>query len=113
MSNLYSNCIAFVMTSRVEACPFIALEAMKHQCICISTTSPPMPEIFNRAALYYKPGDKYSLANTIALVLTMDQDSILNLSRKAIKRAEQFSWDICAQETISFMKEIVKKKIHQ
>ena len=55
MNWCYKNCKAFIMASRVEACPNTALEAMAHGCSCISSYNPPLPEIFADAAIYYVP----------------------------------------------------------
>ena len=40
MAYFYQQCTAFLMTSRVEACPNIALEAMASGAQCISTSCP-------------------------------------------------------------------------
>lgn len=96
----YINCKMFVMTSRVEACPNIVLEAMAHGCVCISTKSPPMPEFFQDAAVYYPPKDSQALADRLIEVLSWDKDKRNDMSERARKRASQFSWDVCAQKTI-------------
>src|SRR5262249_30526606 len=62
MSWCYYNCAAFVMTSRAEACPNTALEAMSHGTLCISGDHPPMPEFFRDTALFYPCGDAQALA---------------------------------------------------
>lgn len=49
----YRNCSAFIMSSRVESFGQIAAEAMANACLCISSESPCLPEIFRDAALYY------------------------------------------------------------
>jgi glycosyltransferase involved in cell wall biosynthesis len=62
MSWCFTKAFAFVMTSRCEACPNTALEAMAHGSLCISTDNPPMPEFFEDSALYYGAGDASALA---------------------------------------------------
>lgn len=96
----YNNCQIFVMTSRAEACPNIALEAMAHGCICVSTETPPMPEFFRDAAVYYSPKNSEVLADRIIDVLSWDIDKKKEMSEKAKQRAAQFSWDVCAKKTI-------------
>jgi glycosyltransferase involved in cell wall biosynthesis len=96
MSWCYSHCEAFVMTSRAEACPNIVLEAMSHGCSCISTETPPMPEFFKSAAVYYSLRNGEALANAIESVLNWNVQKRKMMSEKARERASQFSWDVCA-----------------
>ena len=69
MSWCYSHCRLFLMTSRVEACPNIALEAMSHGAFCLAADNPPLPEFFQEAALYYRPKCGEALAQTISAAL--------------------------------------------
>ena len=46
MAWAYGRCAAFVVTSRAEACPNVALEALSHGAPVVSTTQDPMPEFF-------------------------------------------------------------------
>ena len=96
----YQSCSAVVMTSRVEACPNIALEAMSHGCICISADNPCLPELFGDVAVYYPPKDGKALAEAIQTVLTWDNKQRKVMSEKAKKRATKFSWDVCVEKTI-------------
>ena len=101
MSWCYRHCDAFVMTSRVEACPNIALEAMAHGCICISTESPPMPEIFRDAAVHYLSKDGTALAGVIRSIFSWGNNRRNDASKRAKLRAAQFSWDITAEKTVA------------
>lgn len=103
----YQNCCAFIMTSRVEACPNIVLEAMANGCVCISTDNPPMPEFFNDAAIYYPAMSGKALAEAIQRVLTWNDDKHKEISEKAKKRASQFSWDVCAERTVAELKKTI------
>ncbi len=107
MAWCYQNCRMFVMSSRVESFGIIIGEAMAHGCICISTTSPPMPEIFGEAAMYYDAEDPKSLSEAVSSVLCLDNDKRRELSEKAKKRAGDFSWDICAERTVEELKKAV------
>jgi glycosyltransferase involved in cell wall biosynthesis len=100
MAWCYQNCSAFVMTSRVEACPNIVLEALAYGCICISTETPPMPEIFGDAAVYYNSDDGKTLSEIIKTVFSWNQSKKEYISQRSIERASQFSWDVCAKKTI-------------
>lgn len=100
MSWCYKNCSVFVMTSRVEACPNIVLEAMAYGCISVSTESPPMPEFFANSAFYYPPKDFTILARQIKTALSMGESEKTAMSRTAKAIASRFSWEICAQKTV-------------
>ncbi len=101
MSWCFGHCTAFVMTSRVEACPNIALEAMSHGCLCISSRNPPMPEFFRDVALYYQSGDAQSLAQQLMALSEASAQQKAVLRRAAQWQTQQFRWEKTAQETIT------------
>jgi glycosyltransferase involved in cell wall biosynthesis len=103
MSWCYQNCSAFVMTSRVEACPNIALESMSEGCICLSTNTPPMPEIYGDTAIYYPATDGKALAKCVKNVFAMDIKQRETISKRARARAHTFSWDTSVQRTINVL----------
>lgn len=100
MAWCYGNCSAFVMTSRVEACPNTALEALAYGAGCIATTNRPMPETFGNVARYYEPGDSTILADQIASVLRMRNADRTMLAQRAVARARTFTWEAAARHTI-------------
>ena len=100
MAWCYANCSVFAMTSRVEACPNTALEALAYGAACIATTRRPMPETFADATLYYEAGDSRMLARQIARVLQMGRQERGALRRKALARAADFTWPKTAAATI-------------
>ncbi|MCP4370331.1 MAG: glycosyltransferase family 4 protein [Deltaproteobacteria bacterium] len=106
----YQNCRVFVMTSRVEACPNTALEAMSNGCLCVSTNNSPMPEIFGDAAIYYPVGDEETLSKTLKDILVWNDNQRKEASERARKRAANFSWDICAEKTIAELAKVVRKE---
>lgn len=100
MSWCYTHAGIFVMTSRVEACPNIALEAMVHGARCIAADNPPLPEFFKNAALYYRPGDSQSLAAAINTFQASSPELNRDLRKRALVYAAQFTWDKTAEITI-------------
>lgn len=108
MAWCYRNCSMFVTTSRVEACPNIALEAMAHGSLCISTMNPPMPEIFADAARYYPARQPASLADQIRTALGMSHFERQKMVRVATERAMQFSWESCCDRTVAELKKAVR-----
>ncbi len=100
MSWCYSHCRLFLMTSRVEACPNIALEAMSHGAFCLAADNPPLPEFFREAALYYRPKCGEALAQTISSALAYSPEASALLCRQAGKRAGDFTWEETTERVI-------------
>jgi glycosyltransferase involved in cell wall biosynthesis len=91
MVRTFRRSAAFVMTSRAEACPNTALEAMSCGVPSVSVDRPPMPEFFADAALYYPTGDAPALAHQIRS-LFMSPTRMDDLARAAAGRAGAFTW---------------------
>lgn len=108
MSWCYTNCKIFVMTSRVESFGMIAGEAMAHGCICISSDSPCLPEIFGEAAVYYPHNKVELLAETIKSVSKWDNHRRGEASKKARERAAEFSWDITVERLLAEFKKAIE-----
>ncbi len=98
----YRNCLVFVMSSEIEACPNVAIEAMSSGCAVVSCSKPPMPEIFQEAALYYPARDTEALAARIGELLDSPENR-REISHRAVERADFFSWDKCAEETLAVL----------
>lgn len=105
----FQNSKIFVMTSRVESFGLIAVEAMANGCVCISTDSQCLPEIFDSAAFFYKSGNYKNLASLIRANIKLDSSKVTAIAKKAVKRSLDFSWDICANKTISFLHRVASK----
>jgi glycosyltransferase involved in cell wall biosynthesis len=90
----------FLMTSRVEACPNIALEAMSHGAVCLAADNPPLPEIFQEAALYYRPKCGEALAQAISAALAYSPDEAEVRRVRAQQRAGDFTWEETTDRTV-------------
>lgn len=110
MSWCYHHCAAFIMSSRVEACPNIALEAMAHGCVSLAADNPPLPEIFGNTALVYPSGDDRTLADLMLRLLKWDHPRRHEISERTKQRARQFSWDECAEKTIAELAQVIRRK---
>ncbi|MCL5103746.1 MAG: glycosyltransferase family 4 protein [Armatimonadetes bacterium] len=108
MAWCYRNCDAFVMTSRAEACPNTALEAMSHGCRIVSTAQQPMPEFFRDCPLYYEPRNVARLAGVISRALNLPRDEADKRGAAAVKRAAEFNWADTARRTVDEL-EIAKR----
>jgi len=102
MTWCYQQCAAFVMTSRVEACPNTALEAMEQGAACVSTSNPPMPEFFRDSVGYYPAGYATELAER--LIDLLEDERLRNRYRQiALERARSFTWQRTARATADFL----------
>jgi glycosyltransferase involved in cell wall biosynthesis len=109
MSWCYSHCRLFLMTSRVEACPNIALEAMSHGAFCLAADNPPLPEIFQEAALYYRPKCGKALAQAISAALAYSPDAVGGRRVRAQQRAGNFTWEETTDRTIHEFDRAIKR----
>jgi len=100
MTWAYTHCTAFLMTSRVEACPNTALEAMACGAVCIATRALPMPEFFRDAALYYDAGSAEQLADRLGEAIGLDETARHALQESAQARSLDFSWLQTANDTV-------------
>jgi glycosyltransferase involved in cell wall biosynthesis len=110
MSWCFHHCEAFVMTSRLEACPNIALEALSHGCINISTFQPPMPEIFGDGALYYYADCPEDLAEQIVRVRSLTSTEKTAMRDRVRYLSGQFNWAITAKKTFENIEQAIKHK---
>jgi glycosyltransferase involved in cell wall biosynthesis len=100
MSWCYSHCQLFLMTSRVEACPNIALEAMSHGAFCLAADNPPLPEFFQAAAIYYRPKCGEALAQAINAALAYSPEAAGLMRGRAKQRASDFTWEKTVERTV-------------
>jgi glycosyltransferase involved in cell wall biosynthesis len=100
MAWCFQNCAVFVMTSRVEACPNLALEAMIYGCPIVSIQKQPMRELFGEVARYYVPGDLAGLAVRIGEMLDAPSEQVRTLRQLGTQRAATFTWERAAVLTV-------------
>jgi glycosyltransferase involved in cell wall biosynthesis len=103
----YRNCRAFLMTSRVEACPNIALEAMAHGCVSVCAENPPLPEFFGNAAIYYAAGNRESLLDALGRMESLGDNGRAAISAAAIARARYYSWEKTTDGTVRELKKAI------
>jgi glycosyltransferase involved in cell wall biosynthesis len=105
----YKRCFLFIMTSRVEACPNIALEALSSGAISIAANNPPLPEVFVDCASFYETGNGRSLAEAIIGRLSLSDRERRSLSERARERSMMFSWDTTADKTLEVLRRVLKR----
>ncbi len=97
---LYENCTAYVFPSLSEGFGLPGLEAMRHGAPVVSSNATCLPEIYGEAAHYFDPLDTAATAGAINKVLT-DQALRQDLIDRGRRRAEDFSWERMARQTLA------------
>lgn len=98
MQTLYRRCSLCVIATEVEACPIIAIEAMSSGCVIVSSDQPPLPEIFRGGSMKFRHRNVEDLAFKMQRLMS-DEQQRADLKRQALNRAQDFSWDRCAEQT--------------
>jgi glycosyltransferase involved in cell wall biosynthesis len=100
MAWCYAHCAVFLATTRAEACPNTALEALIHGCSVVSTSADPMPEFLGDAARYYPRGEARTLARVLREALHEPAAARAHRGAQAHRRASQFTWDNTVRGTM-------------
>ena len=79
---------------------------MNYRCPVVCSNTSVMPEICGGAAEYFDPNDYQSIQKSIESVVCSKQRT-LELSLIGKKRAEQFTWGKCAEQTLAVYKAVV------
>lgn len=97
---LYSGAIAFVYPSFYEGFGLPVLEAMKCGTPVITSNTSSLPEVVGDAGIQVSPTNADELC---AAMLNLYQNSSTRqlLAQKGLARAAIFSWERCAEDTIS------------
>lgn len=103
---LYNACRLYVNPSLYEGFGLPLLEAMACGAACLASSSASLPEIGGDAVEYVPPLDIAAWADRIES-LWDDEDRCQMLGRLARARAEQFSWQRAARETLAIYRRVV------
>ena len=113
MAWCFAHCELFVMTSRAEACPNTALEALSHGCVIASTSTPPMPEFLADAAVYYTPDSAAELSRAARSLLMATPDARDQHRARAVERSRFFAWPATASSTVDELFHVVTSRVPQ
>ena len=103
---LYERATGFVYSSFYEGFGLPPLEAMACGCPVIVSNAASLPEVCGDAALYFDP---HRPENIAAKIQQLMGDSALRerLKQKGLERAEKFSWNRCARETLAVLEQVL------
>ena len=103
---LYRGASVFVYPSLYEGFGLPVLEAMGRGTPCVVSSSSSLPEVAGEAALPVDPRSVAGLTEAIERVIN-DHDLASRLSAAGRARAERFSWEDTARQTLEVYKSIL------
>lgn len=103
---LYNACRLYINPSLYEGFGLPLLEAMACGAACLASSSASLPEIGGDAVEYLPPLDIGAWADKIE-TLWDDEDRCQMMGQIARARAEQFSWQRAARETLAVYRRVV------
>jgi glycosyltransferase involved in cell wall biosynthesis len=104
----YNRASLLVYPSLYEGFGLPPLEAMACGCPVVVSRAASLPEVCADAALYVDPLDVQSIAEGMDRVLA-DEELRLSLRQKGRERAEVFTWENTARETLKVFAELLSE----
>ena len=102
---LYHQADIFVFASSCESISSIVLEAMASRLPIACSNRSVMPEVLRDAGVYFDPEDIGSIVEAISCLIE-DGGLRQSCADKAAQYASGYSWELCANQTFSFLKQI-------
>ena len=105
---MFRNGVAYIIASFSEGFHIPGLEAMAENCPVLSSNATCLPEVYEKAALYFDPHDAGELARLIGMMLH-DKKARQKLVEAGQKRLGDFSWERMAKQTHDIYMQSLKK----
>jgi glycosyltransferase involved in cell wall biosynthesis len=105
MPLLFGHAACFVFPSLLEACGTVLIEALACGTPILCCRRRPMSDICGDAAVLFDGGDSEDIANKISDLLS-DPSRREDLSRRAVERAKQFSWQLGAEKVYQLFQQL-------
>lgn len=101
LQSLYQNAISLIFPSWYEGFGLPILEAMQNGCPVICSDCTSLPEVGGSVPIYVDPARPETIAEAM-LQLETEPERRLRLSEAGRRRANKFSWERTARETLEF-----------
>lgn len=105
---LYRSAAAFVLPTGMETFGHPYVEAMASEVPVICADIATAREVCGDAARYFPLGDSEALADALGEVVALEPAARATLLERARKRAEAFSWDREAVETLTIIRQVAR-----
>ncbi|MDD5478448.1 MAG: glycosyltransferase family 1 protein [Rhodoferax sp.] len=106
---LYAGAAALCYPSRYEGFGLPALEAMASGVPVLTSNQTSLPEVVGDAGLMVNPDDVSAMRDSLQLMLE-DRVFAQALGTKGLARAQSFSWERCARETVDVYKQVMRSR---
>lgn len=105
---LYRNAAAFVLPTGMETFGHPYVEAMASEVPVVCADIPTAREVCGDAARYFPLGDAEALAQALREVVALGPAARATVLERGRKRAEAFSWDREAAETLEVIRQVAR-----
>ena len=106
LAEAYANARVFIYPSLYEGFGLPPLEAMSYGCPVVCSNTSSIPEIVGDAGEYFDPNEPSSIRIALESVAMFD-DKRVELIFAGYRRLSCFSWDKCANETLSIYQDLL------
>jgi len=106
LAKLYTNARLFIYPSLYEGFGLPPLEAMSFGCPVVCSNTSSIPEVVGDAGEYFDPKEPSSIRLALEKVALSD-DKCNELAAAGYRRLSCFSWEKCANETLSIYRALL------
>lgn len=103
----YEHCRGYIFASFMEGFGLPGLEAMKHGAPVASSDRTSLPEVYGKAAVYFNPDDVAEMSEVMSRLLN-DTALRKRLTAAGKKRANSYSWERMAKQTLAVYNDVLK-----
>ncbi|MBA3255754.1 MAG: glycosyltransferase family 4 protein [Pyrinomonadaceae bacterium] len=108
LAYLYNAAALMVLPSLEEGFGLPAIEAMACGTPVVSSDRGSLPEVLGEAGRFFDPLDTRMMADTLKRVLS-ESDLRKEMREAGLSRAQQFTWNKAAKDTLSIFNELMKR----
>lgn len=106
LSAIYRLATLYCQPSFYEGFGLPVLEAMTAGCLVVSSNTSSLPEIYPQNTLNFDPNDQKQIQKTLSKALSLPDSKRDELIKQAHKKAQNYSWEKTAKETIKVYKDV-------
>jgi len=107
LGELYKNAHALIFPSLYEGFGLPVLEAMKNNCLVISSNTTSIPEVAGEAAIYVDPHNVDSIFE--GMCIAIESPEIAKAKEElGLQQWMKFRWESVAEKTLKALKKVVK-----
>lgn len=108
LHEFYLNADLFAFASSCENMPNILIEAMAAGLPIASSDRGPMPEVLGDAGVYFDPDSPASITEAFRRLI-LDTPLRASLAESAWRKAQNYSWERCADATFAFIADVARQ----